>query len=793
MDAIFPKDSMVMLTLTANLGLVLFLFLVGLEVDMRLLMRNWKVALSVGAAGMAIPFGLGAALAYGLYNQFGDDEGVNSNVSFGIFVLFVGVAMAITAFPVLARILTELKLLRTTVGTIVLSAGVGNDVVGWVLLALTVTLVNAGTGLSALYVLLVCIGWVLFLIYAIRPAFLKYLKWSGSLENGPTQSAVGLTLLMVLASAFFTDIIGVHAIFGGFLIGLICPHEGGFAIKLTEKIEDLVSILFLPLYFALSGLRTNIGLLNGGLVWGYVFAVLFVAFFGKLAGGTFAARLNGLVWRESATIGVLMSCKGLVELIVLNIGLTAGIISTRVFTIFVVMALVTTFATTPLTTWLYPPWYQQLCDGVRAGELNWDGTPTRGTDDSSEGGLSEKVSTKLSNVSVMLRLESLPALFAFVTLFNTREKTERKVHKSKLENIAEDSLVVPKERPVKVHGIRVVELSQRTSAVMQVSEVDQFAQSDPILKVFRTFGKLNRLAVSTALTVAPLENFAEAVTEKVSENRSDLLLLPWAESALPAEAEEQQDITALPLVTNAGNAYVKSVLNTASANVAILVDRGLGGGMERPQMSRVQSVSSLRQRMKSDNLVNPVADPSHHIFFPFFGGEDDRVALRLVLQLCRNSTITATLVHVLYEKTTSDEPKAPEAVAIVGRGSSTSLAPSSAQEVSDQAEDTTLFNMLRDSLPTDLTQSVIFETVTASHPLDYVLERAKEELGTTKNNAGDLLVTGRRAGDVVVRRAVRNEFSARGEAGNAAVLGDIAEAVLASGVKASVLVVQARG
>jgi len=328
---------------------------------------------------------------------------------------------------------------------------------------------------------------------------------------------------------------------------------------------------------------------------------------------------------------------------------------------------------------------------------------------------------------------------------------------------------------------------------MRVSEVDQFSESDPILKVFRTFGKLNRLAVSTTLTVAPVENFAEAVTEKVSENRSDLVLLPWAESPLPAEAEEQQDKTALPLVTNAGNAYVKTVLNTATANVAILVDRGLGGGFDRPQMSRVQSISSLRQRTKSDNLVNPVADPSHHIFFPFFGGEDDRIALRLVLQICRNSTITATLVHVIYEKSTADEPKVPEPVATIGGVSSTSLAQPSAQDVPDHTEDTTLFNMLRDSLPADLSPSVVFETVTTDKPLDYVLERAKIELGSTKNNAGDLLVTGRKAGDIIVRRAVRAEFSAKGDSGNSAVLGDIAETVLASGLKTSVLVVQARG
>lgn len=198
-----------------------------------------------------------------------------------------------------------------------LSAGVGNDVVGWILLALCVALVNASSGIVALYVLLTCLAYVLFLVYAVRPVFLFVLKRSGSIQDGPTQTVVALTILMMLASAFFTGIIGVHPIFGAFLVGLICPHDGGFAIKLTEKIEDLVSVFFLPLYFALSGLSTNIGLLDSGITWAYVVGVIAVAFVGKFVGGTIAARLCKLVWRESFTIGALMSCKGLVELIVL--------------------------------------------------------------------------------------------------------------------------------------------------------------------------------------------------------------------------------------------------------------------------------------------------------------------------------------------------------------------------------------------------------------------------------------------------------------------------------------------
>lgn len=210
-----------------------------------------------------------------------------------------------------------MKLLNTNIGVIVLSAGVGNDVTGWILLALCIALVNAGSGITALYVLLVAVGYVSFLFIVLRPIFIWYLRKSGSLEKGPSQSAVTVTLLLVLASAFFTQAIGIHAIFGAFVIGLVCPHEGGFAIKLMEKIEDLVAAVFLPLYFAFSGLQTNLGLLDSGIVWGYIVGIISIAFFAKVAGGTLASKFTGLLWRESFTVGVLMSCKGLVELIVL--------------------------------------------------------------------------------------------------------------------------------------------------------------------------------------------------------------------------------------------------------------------------------------------------------------------------------------------------------------------------------------------------------------------------------------------------------------------------------------------
>lgn len=260
---IFPDASMPLLALTANIGLVLFLFVIGLEVDLALLKRNARASVSISIAGLIVPLGMGALLGVPLYHQF-----VSDTVNYGYFLLFTAVAIGITvstlmsrplngdriiidhsqAFPVLCRILTEIKLLDTTVGLVVLSAGVGNDVVGWVLLALSVALVNASGGLTALWVLLASVGYTLFLLFPVKWGYHWLCRRTGSLENGaPTTFMMTVTLMLVFFSAFFTDIIGVHAIFGGFLAGLIIPKKNGFAISLVEKIEDLVSLLLLPL------------------------------------------------------------------------------------------------------------------------------------------------------------------------------------------------------------------------------------------------------------------------------------------------------------------------------------------------------------------------------------------------------------------------------------------------------------------------------------------------------------------------------------------------------------------
>jgi Kef-type K+ transport system membrane component KefB len=260
-NTIFPPSSIHLLSLTSTFGLVIFLFIVAIEVDVGLAKRNAKAAVAVSVAGLIVPLGLGAAVAVPIYHNF-----VDSSVNYGYFILFIAVAVGITAFPVLCRILTELRLLDTTVGVLVLAAGVGNDVVGWILLALTVALVNASTGLTALYVLLTGVGYTIFLLFPVKWAFRWLARRTGSLEKGePTAFMMTVTLILVLVSAFFTDIIGIHAIFGqllvvfslvivflicfssgGFLAGLIIPKDNGLAISIVEKVEDLVTLLLIP-------------------------------------------------------------------------------------------------------------------------------------------------------------------------------------------------------------------------------------------------------------------------------------------------------------------------------------------------------------------------------------------------------------------------------------------------------------------------------------------------------------------------------------------------------------------
>ncbi|KAK4190809.1 putative transporter [Podospora australis] len=809
---IFPTESMPVFNNVANLGLVIFLFLVALEVDLRLFTQNWKAALSVGMAGMILPFGLGFAIAWGIYNEY-HVPGHENPIGFGVFGLFIGTALAITAFPVLCRILSELNLLRSGVGVTVLAAGIGNDVTGWVLLALCVALVNNGNGLAALYALLCCIGWTLFLIYAVRPPFMWILRRTGSLHNGPTQGMVALTLLLVLASSWFTGIIGVHPIFGAFLVGLICPHDGGFAIKLTEKIEDLISVLFLPLYFALSGLNTNLGLLNDGKTWGYVIAVIVCAFAGKIIGGTLAARANKLLWRESFTIGALMSCKGLVELIVLNIGYQAGILSETTFSMFVVMALVTTVTTTPLTKALYPPWYQKKVERWRNGEIDWDGNALNPSEHSDDSTVKKPVETQIRKLMVHLRLDSLPSLFTFITLLSPESTTVHKPAEPGVasENGSENQEIRIKKRPLEVHGLRVLELTDRTSSVMHLTEGEDFyTLRDPVVNAFRTFSQLHDVAVSGRVAVVPADSYAETLMTHSAEVSSDFALIPWGECG--SMTEDQSFPVAVNTVERFKSAihleFIHQTFEKAAAtcNTGIFIDNGFGGilkPVDRAELTRTKSAISLRRDAELATL--PVANKSHHIFLPFFGGADDRVAFRIVLQLAKNPHVTASIVHITIKdkgekvaksvaaSTTTTEPAdGSDAKTVVE--STGAIVQKGVDVPEGDAEDAALFATLQSSLPNELAGRVTFseETIPAKSALSETVVLAQRAVGQTPRNAGDVVVLGRRHakfGDVVVEVGGSTSHGAVPDLKKT--VGAVADSLVTTGIKASILVIQA--
>jgi K+:H+ antiporter len=347
--ALFPPSSLASLNALSQVGLLVFMFVIGLELNPRLLRDRGHTALLISHTSITIPAFLGMLLAFYLYPRLSND-----NVRFTHFALFLAISMSVTAFPVLARILTECGLLRTEVGAMAIACAAFDDVSAWSLLAVVVTLVRSGhlSGMSFWAQILGSLAYVGVAIFLLKPALGRLLKWRQSKGAG-VGDILPLCLLVAFGSALITEGLGIHALFGAFLIGALMPKERKFVQSLTERLEG-VTLLLLPLFFAATGLRTSIALLNDAEMWFYCGLTVGVAIVGKLCGAMVAARASGLGWRESGVIGVLMNTRGLVGLVVLNIGLEIGVISPVLFTILVVMALVTTFMAGPLIELIYP-------------------------------------------------------------------------------------------------------------------------------------------------------------------------------------------------------------------------------------------------------------------------------------------------------------------------------------------------------------------------------------------------------------------------------------------------------
>jgi Kef-type K+ transport system membrane component KefB len=346
---LFPADSLGFLNSISQVGLLVFMFLVGLELNPRLLRGRGPTAVVTSHASIVVPFVLGALLSLQLYPRLSD-----RSVGFTGFALFMGAAMSVTAFPVLARILSERGLLRTRVGTVTLACAAVDDVTAWCILAVVVAIVGArGGGVPPWATIAGAAAYVALMVLVVRRA-LAWLERRFERDGRVTQDVLGAILLVVLASAWATEALGVHALFGAFLAGAVMPKGDAFVAALTGKLEDVTVVLLLPLFFAFTGLRTQIGLVRGAEMWGWCALVVGVAVVGKFGGSTAAARLTGMRWREAAAIGTLMNTRGLMELVILNIGLDIGVISPAVFAMMVLMALATTFMTSPLLELVYP-------------------------------------------------------------------------------------------------------------------------------------------------------------------------------------------------------------------------------------------------------------------------------------------------------------------------------------------------------------------------------------------------------------------------------------------------------
>ena len=487
---------------------------------------------------------------------------------------------------------------------------------------------------------------------------------------------------------------------------------------------------------------------------------------------------------------------------------------------FVVMALVTTFATTPLTSALYPPWYQKKIEAWKRGEIDWDtGKPTGAvsadTASIRDSLLYEKIEgSKVHKMLVYLRLDNMPTILAFMSLIGGAPQQTTRVHptnqsnnETNVQDNLQDTANASKKprRPIEAHGVRLVELTERDSSVMLASELEEYSMHDPLVNTFRTFGNLHNLAVSGEVVVLPESSFADTLMAKASTLTSDLLLLPWSETGSMSEttfisAETSNSKLSAPSYTS----FVLNTLNEAPCTTAVFVSRNFGGSTTNSTLSAlIRSKSAVSMNSLKGGLTQPtapIADRSHHIFCPFFGGADDRVALRLVLQMAENPEVTATIVFfevnekyfVIAPSTTQDDVLVKSPTGASSKG--LEIKKGGVFEVKESGvlpteRDAVFFASLKNSLPADLASRIVFETVQAGmEPLNVCLERAAIEVGRTPRNAGDLVIVGRNAARVT---SFAKEVRSTGDDDASRCLGVVGAEAARNGVKASVVVVQA--
>uniref|UniRef100_A0A0D3E427 Uncharacterized protein n=1 Tax=Brassica oleracea var. oleracea TaxID=109376 RepID=A0A0D3E427_BRAOL len=515
-NSLFPAKSLTVLDTLANLGLLLFLFLVGLEIDLKSLRRTGKKAISIAAGGMLLPFAMGVVTSFA-FPEFSSTSGDNNRVP---FIIFMGVALSLTAFGVLARILAELKLLTTDLGRISISSAAINDVFAWILLALAISL--SGDRSSLLVPLWVLLSGTAFVIacFTIAPQIFKLISRRCPEGEPIAEKYVCLALCAVLIAGFATDAIGIHGIFGAFVIGCLFP-KGHFADAIVEKIEDLVMGLLLPLYFVMSGLETDITTIHGVKSWGRLALVIVTACFGKIVGTVSAALLSKVGLRDSLVLGVLMNTRGLAELIVLNIGKDRKVLSDQTFAIMVLMAIFTTFITTPLVMALYKT------------------SETTQTQDSDS----------YKNCKRRRKIES--------------EKEEEQTQQLKL--LTEETFCV--------YVMHLTQLSKGPSSIRMVQKARRNGlpfwnkKRDNVLVAFEASCNVRNVSVRSVTAISPLVTVHEDICSSADSKHAAFVILPFHRQWSSLEQEFET-------VRSEFQGINKRVLQNSPCSVGILVDRG---------------------------------------------------------------------------------------------------------------------------------------------------------------------------------------------------------------------------
>ncbi|XP_050214466.1 cation/H(+) antiporter 20-like [Mercurialis annua] len=597
-DIVFPSWSTPILESVASLGLLFFLFLVGLELDLNSIRRTGKTAFGIALAGISLPFLFSIGVSFLLRKAV---HGMDK-VGYVQCIMFIGVSLSITAFPVLARILAELKLLTTHVGQTAMAAAAFNDVAAWILLALAVALAENGSNgdhssssaLTSIWVLISGVAFIAFMLIFVRPVMTWVARQCSLGQDGADEAYVCLTLAGVMLSGLMTDLIGIHAIFGAFVFGLMIPKEGEFAGRLIKKIEDFVCGLLLPLYFASSGLKTDVGTIRGAEAWGLLALVITTACVGKIVGTFAVAMVCKIPVRESLALGVLMNTKGLVELIVLNIGKEKKVLNDEMFAILVLMALVTTFMTTPIVMAIYKP-------STRIFRVETQSSTRKN---------SQHTTTILACVH---NPDNVPSIFNLIESTTTLQKSSLKLYLMHLVQLTDRSSSIMMVQRTRKNGFPFVK-----QLISQTSR----SSNDQIAAPFNVYGKIGNghVKIRQSTSVSALSTMHEDICSFAESKCVDLIILPFHKQWNDGTEE----------VGNVGLRFVnQNVLATAPCSVALLVDRGFSCADQK-------------------------------VCILFFGGFDDRKALEMGGRMSEHPSISTTLIrfqhqHAIECKDTSKE------------------------------------------------------------------------------------------------------------------------------------------